>query len=249
MTISSQQFTDLIAAAHAHPQADFYRTVWGAERSFESLPTVSRRDFLNVPLSRRRYKVEKALVKVVHDPHGIFLSEWAFADIAKEAYGLPSARPLVYMTNSGETIEKSMWCYGSGVVPLAGEKDPDIAMYAAGKYRVTSMIADADSLPKFRPYLDEHEPLESISVIGALFDAGALREFTRYAGTLRLVLSLPETGAFAEAVLSDRAPRFSALPGCLIERDGTLVVSKLASLVTPVIRYRTEIPVSLYDGA
>jgi hypothetical protein len=242
-----QQFTELITMTAEHSGVDFYRSKWGKERSFEALPTISREDFLRVPLSRRRYKVEKALVKVVHDPSGVFLSEWAFSDIAKEAYGLASARPLVYMTSPHETIEKAMWCYGNGVVPLAGEKDPDIAMYAAGKYRVTSMITDPEALQKFKPYFDSHERLESISVVGTAFDLGELQPFRAYADTVRLVLALPETGAFAEAPLSSE-PRFTALPDCFIERDETLVVSKQLPLVTPIIRYRTEIPATFYDG-
>lgn len=248
MTTSSREFTELIEAVASHEDADFYRSKWGTERSFESLPTVSREDFLNVPLSRRRYKVEKALVKVVHDPSGMFLSEWAFSDITKESYGLVSARPIVYMANSGEVLDKSMWCYGKGVVPLAGEKDPDIAMYAADKYRVNSIITDGESLLKFEKYLQNHEPLDSISIIGTEFDIPSLMPYRSFAKTLRLVLALPETGAFAESPLSPE-PKFTALPGCLLEREEQIVVSKNSPLVTPIIRYRTSIPATLYDGA
>lgn len=247
MTIPSQKLSQLIAAVSEHAEADFYRSKWGRERSFESLPTISREDFLRVPLSRRRYKIEKALVKLVHDPAGMFLSEWAFSDISKELYGLVSARPLVYLTNSGEAIEKSMWCYGNGVVPLVGEKDPDIAMFAAGKYRINSLITDVEALLRFKPYFDSHERLESISVIGSTFDIKALKPFSAYADTLRFVLALPETGAFAESVISSN-PKFTALPGCVIQSEETLVVSKSSFLTTPIIRYRTEVPGALYDG-
>lgn len=248
MTMPSRELETLVADTASNAEADFYREKWGKDRMFGSLPTVSREDFIRVPLSRRRYKVEKALVKVVHDGERMFLSEWAFSDITKEAFGLPSARPLVYMSNSGETIEKAMWCYGNGAVPLAGEKDPDIAMYAAGKYKVTSLITDQEALLKFRPYLETHERLESLSIIGTSFDFELLALSSAYADTVRLVLALPETGAFAVAPLSS-APKFSALPGCVIEKHETLVVSKTAPLVTPIIRYRTEVPASLYDGA
>jgi hypothetical protein len=249
MPAPASQFAELIRDVADTKEADFYREIWGTERSFASLPTVSREDFLRVPLSRRRFKMEKALVKVVHDPRGMFLSEWAFSDIAKESFGIVSARPLVYMANSGETLEKSMWCYGNGVVPLAGEKDPDIAMYAARKYRVNSVITDPASVHKIESLCKDHAPLESISILGTEFDVTALEPFRSYAASVRLVWALPETGAFAVAALSSE-PRFEALPGCHLEATGeTLIVSKLQPLVTPIIRYRTEIPSDRYDGA
>ncbi len=126
----------LLSKVRSAPEADFYRTLWGKNARFSELPTVAREDFLRVPLSKRRYKNERALVKVVHDPRGMFLSEWSFADIGRESFGLLSKRPLVYMSDPHEAIEKSMWCYENGMVPLIGEKDHDIAMFAAGKYQI-----------------------------------------------------------------------------------------------------------------
>ena len=114
-----------------------------------------REDFLDVPLSQRRYKDARSLIKIVHEGKRLFLSEWSFEDIGREPWGIPSARVLVYMTDPHEAIEKSMWCYENNMVPLIGEPDPDIAMFTASKYRIDSIIADTVSLPKLLPFLEQ----------------------------------------------------------------------------------------------
>jgi hypothetical protein len=248
MTLQQEQLSALISGMSTHPEADFYRDHWGGKTGLENLPAVTREDFLRVPLSRRRYKNETSLVKIVREDARSFLSEWSFADIGKESFGLRSERPMVYMSDPYEAIEKSMWCYENGMVPLVGEKDADVAMFAASKYDIDSLITDAVALPKLRPYLEGRGRLKSISVLGTVFDLRELASYVGFTETLRLVLSLPETGAFAEADYAQE-PRFKALPGCMIERGETIVVSKVRLLVTPVIRYRTDIPSSAYDGA
>src|SRR3989344_2514382 len=171
----------------------FYRDIWGAARNFDELPSVAREDFLNVPLSKRRYKAEKALVKIVHSEQGMFLSEWSFDDIGREPWGITSRRPMVYLADPHEAIEKSMWCYENNMVPLIGERDPDVAMFAAGKYHIDQLITDALSLPKLLPYLKSRgEKLTSLTVLGDSFDAPILMPFLDFAQTVRLVLRLPE---------------------------------------------------------
>ncbi len=220
----------------------FYREIWGRVANFDELPLVSRNDFLKVPLSKRRYKDEKALVKIVHTPEGPFLSEWSFDDIGQEPWGVPSKRPMVYLEDSHEALEKSMWCYENNMVPLIGERDADIAMFAAGKYRIDQLITDTASLPKLLPYLKRRgEKLMSLTVLGDSFDAPTLMPFSDFARTVRFVLRLPEVGAIAEAPLADK-PVFRTVPNTFVEsEDGTLVVTKLTRLITPVIRYRTDI--------
>lgn len=239
----------LIDSIYTSEESDFYRILWNGEREFAKLPEISRKDFLRTPLSKRRYKNEKALVKIVHDADSMFFSEWSFADIARETYGLLAKRPMVYLSDPHEAIEKSMWCYERKTLPLIGEKDPDIAMFAAERYKIDSLISDATALPKLLPYLDKRaEPLTALNIIGDGFQAADLMRFKPYAKQVRLLLALPETGAFADAELAP-TPRFKALSGCTIVKDGTLIISKKALLVTPIIRYRTAIPSKVYDGA
>jgi hypothetical protein len=239
----------LVSAIREASASGFYSARWGAATDLNSIPTVSREDLRTTPLSKRRYKREKGLVKVIHDERGAFLSEWSFADIGREEYGVYAKRPLVYLLDPHEAIEKSMWCYERGMLPLVGEKDAAITSYAAGRYQIDSLITDAESLAKLTSYLEGRtEPLDSISLIGASFDPHSLMPYRAYAARIRLVLSLPETGAFAAAELAAK-PVFEALPGCTIEKEQTLIVSKDRMLVTPIIRYRTDIPTHVYDGA
>ncbi len=73
----------------------------------------------------------------------------------------------------------------------------------------------------------------------------ALAPFARFAERARLVLSLPETGAFAESPLEPLVS-FAVLPGCIVdEENGRLVITKTAQLVTPIIKYRTNLPANV----
>lgn len=248
MNESLANLEHLIETTRSSPVSSFYRDAWGGAKDLRDLPTVTREDLIRTPLPERRYKEERGLVKIVRADRP-FLSEWSFADIGREAYGVRSKRPMVYMSDPHEAIEKSMWCYENNMVPLIGEKDPALATYAADKYQIDSLIIDAPTLALIEPYLRRRtEPLDSISIIADAFEPDTLRAYRQYAKEVRLVLALPETGAIAEASLAEPA-QFRALPGCLIERDGTLIVSKDAPLVTPIIRYRTAIPENVYDGA
>ena len=239
--------TNMIRNVATH-EVDFYRNRWGTEQEFEMLPLISRDDFIETPLSHRRYKDQGALVKIVHAQNAMFLSEWAFEDIAKEEWGIPSKRPMVYFTDGHEAIEKSLWCYERGMVPLIGEKDPDIASYAASKYEVDSLITDESSLAKLTLYLKSRsDALQSISIVGDVFQPEELQQYREYAKTVRLVMRLPEIGAFAHAQL-DSSLSFRPLPLCILEeKDGTVVVTKNAPLVTPVIRFQTSIPATMVD--
>ncbi|HEY4502160.1 MAG TPA: hypothetical protein VJJ20_03810 [Candidatus Paceibacterota bacterium] len=237
-----------IQRIHQH-DAPFYREHWGGVQKFAELPVVTREDFLKTPLSLRRYKDEKALIKIVHDPAGAFLSEWSFVDIGREAYGLPARRPMVFLENPHEAIEKSMWCYEHGMLPLVGEKTLEIATYAAEKYKIDSLITDTSSLIKLEPYVRGRGPLDSISILGERFEPKELLHFGQYARQVRLVLALPETGAIAAAALAAE-PRWEALPDCILENTETLLVTKKRLLVTPIVRYQTTLPpLNNYDGA
>jgi hypothetical protein len=224
---------------------DFYKNIWENEIDFSALPTASRVDLLNTPLPERTYKQSRSLVKIVSAGEGdSFLSEWSYEDIKKEPYGLPSVRPMVYLSDMHESVEKSMWCYENGTVPVIGEThNPEVADIMARKYRIDSLIADSASLTKLESYLSSGiEPLSSISVLGSAFDVAELERFALFCKTFRLVLTLPETGAFATALFS-KEPEFIPLHTCLIEKNETLILTKITPLVTPIIRYDTGIPV------
>lgn len=237
-----------VSDARTHPHADFYKNLWGEAASFDTLPRASREAFASCPLSHRSYKNEQGIVKVVHGSGGLFLSAWGFSDIAKEPYGIPSKRPLIYFANSHDTVEKSMWSYRNGMVPLAGEKNIAVTVLAARAFEVDSLISDPVAIGELLPYLqDRTEPLSSISLVSDVFRSEDLMRYRPFAETFRLVLSLPETGAFATAELSDDT-RFTLLDNCRVEDEESIVLTKTASLITPIIRFDTGIPVSVISS-
>ncbi len=238
---NDRRLDELIAFVRESPLSDFYRNTWKGAKTFAELPYTSRADFIATPLSLRRYKRAKGMVKIVGTGEQAFLSEWNFGDIGNELYAPRAARPFVYMTDPYEAIEKVMWCYENNMLPLVGEKDPDMAMFAAKRYQIDSLIVDEESLMRFFPFFTTLKtPLSSITVLASAFSPDLLMPFERYARSFRLVLALPETGAFAEASLS-RSPKFTTLPHCVIERDSEIILTKIAQYPTPIIRYRTGI--------
>src|SRR3989344_9379983 len=233
-----KELSQLIHFVREHPTARLYAEKWGTETAFESLPAVSRKELACAPMASRRYKEGGGLARVLRDADGPLLIEWSYADIAAEPYGVPAARPLVYFADPGESLTAAAWCYEHNMVPLIGEQNAAVVVRAAEAYQVDALLCDGRSLVPLEPYLTERRaPLESISVVDTSFSSGALSA-ARYAKRVRLVLALPETGAFAESS-PDTYPTFSVLPGCMVEEDDGLILTKVAHLVTPVIRYRT----------
>jgi hypothetical protein len=89
--------------------------------------------------------------------------------------------------------------------------------------------------------MKREEKLEYLTILGDVFDASALEPYSAIAQNIRLVLRLPETGAIAESPLTG-ALKFHAVSGVIVESvKGSLVVTKQAQLITPIIRYRTDI--------
>ncbi len=231
------EMQNLIDLLRNSTESSFYKERWGKEKEFEKLTPISGKDFLDTPLSQRRYKREKALVKTVHTDGGLFASEWSFADIANELYGPIGVRPLVYFADPDEAIEKAMWCYEREVLPLIGEAMPEVVQSAADFYRIDSLITDVISLEKLLPYLRQRPiPLASISIVDVSFDFDALIQYTPFATDIRLVMGMPETGAFAHAPLHKDAV-FTLLPDCYLQKEDTLLLTKRSLLVTPIIRY------------
>ena len=153
---------------------------------------------------------------------------------------------MVYFADPHETLEKAHWCYQRGMLRLVGEANAEVSLFTAGRFRIDSLICDSVTLPVMLPHFESmQEPLESISIVGDSFDPQVLASYASYAKRIRLVLSLPETGAFAEAPLCED-PLFAPYPDCLIEDvEGDLILTKLRLLVTPIIRYDTGVRFTL----
>jgi hypothetical protein len=235
MNSDAHTHTDLISRVRVH-DVPFYREFWG-DAPVSAVPSISAAEFQRVPLSLRRYKNEKSLVKVIRSTHGPFLSEWSFEDIKDEPWGVLRDRPMVYLTDPYEAVEKAMWCYLHNRMPLIGE-NAAVACSSASSYKADSFILDATTLKILAPYFQESGFSFPIALIGSAFDIPSLLPFSDL-GEIRLILSLPETGVIAEATLEN--PLFAPAKGVSVEYEDGLAVSKGALLTTPIIRYRTGI--------
>ncbi len=230
----------LVEQIRASSRSAFYRDRWGSETEFEKLPSISRTDILSTPLSERSYKSEKSFIKIVRSSAGYFTSEWSFADSAREDWGEIGKRPLVYLNDPDEALEKTLWCYERDALPLIAESIPEITFSAADFFHIDSMIADARSLSELRTYLAKrHEPLTHLTILGTSFDYTELFPYTACARMVSLVLTLPETGAIARAVFHPSLT-FTPVSNCHIERSDRVLVTKMSMLTTPVVKY--ELP-------
>src|SRR3989338_4702001 len=91
-------------------ESDFYRNIWGNEKTFYNLPFISIENFIATPLRERTYKKEKGLAKIVRSGAKPFLVQCGLSDLKKENYGdVLCKRPLVLLSNSHEALEKSLW--------------------------------------------------------------------------------------------------------------------------------------------
>lgn len=238
----------LIDEVAQHPVATFYADIWGDMRAFSELPTISRKDVRQVPLSRRMYIEQPGMTRTITDSDGMFGHQYSFEELNQEAYGPVGTRPLVYVADAHEAIEKSLWCYAHGAVPLIGEKDITITAHTSKAYNVNSLLVDEVSCVRFLEHIQQHtETLSSIMIFGRTFEYEVLMQASVCARDVRALLSLPEVGAFAVAV-PDEVPQFTVLPGCVIESDGELIVTKLGPRAFPVIRYRTGIQAPEFVG-
>lgn len=230
----------LLQEVRTSKSSDFYRARWDAAKTFGALPLVSRSDFARVPLERRRYRNESGLVKVVRSDGQSFLSEWSFDSIAAQEWAIPSKRPMVYLGDPYETLEKAAWFRERNMLPIAGERAAEVSQYLAEKYDIDSLVADSRTLAGMLPFLAGLSvPLEGITVIDSAFEPEKLAPLSRFAREMRLVLALPETGAIGVAALA-AIPLFQPFPHVITEGiDGKLVVTQLLDLITPVIRFDT----------
>jgi hypothetical protein len=238
-----QQVADAAALSSA---SDFYRNFWKGKKDFETLPVLSRKALLGAPLVTRRYKKEKGILKLVRGEWGAALVEWCFADIEAEHFGLVGKRPMIYFKSPYEAIEKSLWCYARGAVPLIAEPNEAVAQFTAEAYEIDSLIADLYGADKLKPYLLDREPLETLSILVASEqEAQQAVSFARLAKKATTILALPETGALAHAPTGDPSV-FAPAPGAWLEyEEGRIVATKLSLLATPIVRYDTGVSATI----
>lgn len=126
--------------------------------------------------------------KIVRSDVGPTLFGRTIEDMKMESWGVQSARPLVYLANAHEAVEKSLWCYLNNMVPLIGERDPDLTARLAAMYGIDSIIADVPSLKLlFSRFFPHHGQIVAISLLGGSFDETEYAPFRAHTSRFRLV--------------------------------------------------------------
>jgi len=247
----------LVREVASSKNSDFYRRIWGKDIgrkvAFEDLTFSEPEHFIATMLRDRTYKKEKGLTKVVRAYGSPFLVQWGLSDLSLENYGnTESQRPFVMLSDNHETLEKALWFYGQDVLPLAGEiKNLSVALSLARSYKADSVVTDGKVLPELLRILTENVlgKLSSVTLVDRQFGLENIATLIGIVEKIKIILALPETGAFAEHcehLLSSGVLLFHEDANSFIElHNGEIVVSKLSMLVTPIIRYKTNIRASI----
>ena len=231
----------LVELVRTSGHSTFYRDYWGTETRLDRLKPMTREKVAQTPWNARRYSRQKSLLKIVPFSSRPFLSEWTLTDSALESYGGEGERPLVYLSNPHERLEKSLWCYAQGRVPVIGESVIDAGIRIALKCRIDSLLTDMAMLPRLGALFGALDaPLVSLSIIDTEFDYVRIESFARYARTTRLVLALPETGVIGASSIDTRE-QWHVPHGCHLDTAETIVISKPRLFSLPIIRYDTGI--------
>lgn len=225
-----------------------YRDFWQGAETYEALPKSTRKLFEQIPLSKRTYSTERMFVKVAHGKSGIFAVGQAFSDIEKEHYGYVTQRPVVFMRDAHDALEKGVWCYAQGMVPLVSEYDATVGGVMVRKYHADQIITDTASLQLLTSFFAEEEhTVTHVTIIDHVFDIKALVPLHARGMSIRLVLGLTETGMLAEATYAGDVPVFTPCSSCVIDTGPETLVTKMRMTVTPIIKYHVPLRTQAVD--
>jgi hypothetical protein len=241
--------------------SDFYRSFYkengikietfGIDNSedIETLPFISSSNLSDVPLKKRIYKYGYKfgkLCKINSENQKPYLIERKLCDIKQENYGKICKRPQILLRNNHEALEKSLWFYENDMLPLIGEPNNlQVALYCAKKYNIDALLSEEEFLDNYVKLLiaDPGFSHLNLTMLGDFFDSKKIFK-NLMSGSVRYVLELPETGAFAEScpeALKRGELIFHSDKNSILEAKGRLIVTKLIEMPTPIIRYQTDI--------
>lgn len=252
----------LVKETAASSKSSFYREHWG-DASALDLPLMTKEKLAATPLSDRCYTQVPNITRVIPYAESSFFMRQDLASMRTEMTSvLPLARPLVLSENFQEAMERSFWCYEQNMVPAIGEyNNPAITAYVGYWRRAAAIITDAPKL--IHALLEEAHGDSLQTTTDAIVLVGSSHRIEEIA-TLdpvfpntqkHIILSLPETGPFAYAcaeALQHGNLHYHEDDCSVVEivNEG-IVVSKLHTRATPVIRYQTDLaatPVSCQCG-
>lgn len=241
-------------------KSDFYKKYWGLaaikklDIDFVHLPNIGIDKIINCKFNERLYVDKGIFVKIIYRNGIPFLMARTKNDIGNENYGeITYERPLIFFENAHESLEKSLWHYGKNILPLIGEDNIDITLMSAGRYKIDSIVGDMVSIKKLVLPGTQNTGLKNIRNITIIdstlnhVSIGMLGGVFRDA-KIQKILALPETGSFGQACKeTNNETIFHETADSMIETgdSGELIVTKLALLPTPIIKYTTGIEAKL----
>ena len=233
------EFNSLVDSTRLSKRSSFYRTIWGGGGPIP----IDRSKFEDTPLAGRLYRSPKGFTRIVHGPSP-FLILRGLDDLRSEPLNSSCKRPLVLFLDSGESIEKSLWFYEHDVVPIAGEHSaPEATVLGIRQLGVDAIIAD---LAMARMFTRSSSPdfLREIplTLCERHVAPDAVLELMATYKSLQVVLTSPETGAFAvscPSLITDGACLFHVTRTSIVEFNGVLRITRLLELPTPIIRYES----------
>lgn len=227
----------------------FYRAFWGAcPAAFADVPVLSRTTIAAAPLRERLYRTDPGMIKAVRTDAGdLFLTKRAWTDIRADAPTIASgARTFILMENTDEGLEYALASYERNAVPYLGDVyNLEVALFCAEQFRVTVLLCDTPTLGRLRSGNLIPSSIEQIMVIDRSFDARAIDELS-VAYDVTVVLALPETGIIGTVSTADG--RLTAGANTLTEAVSDVCTITKPHLITPLVRYATEVPCSEHDG-
>jgi len=247
-----KDFSILVNKIFNSDESLFYKNIWkdvSTPVSIDTIPIIDHLSFIKTPLHDRQYKQEKGITKIVKKYETPFLVNTALVDLKEEDFGDKTVeRPLVLLSDSHEALEKSMWFYENNTLPLIGEtKNLKVTAYAASRYKIDSIVIDMKMFSQFLPPFSTKYNIKDsikITVLDDNFDKKEISSILKLFPSARFILCLPETGAFANSCSKSLAKGnliFHENNTSIVEVADTLIVSRLRNLVTPIIRYNSNI--------
>lgn len=259
---------NLLSEIESSQDSSFYRDIFesmGIEfkelrfdntDNLQKIPHTSYLNLLSTSLNKRLYTKEShtgKFVKIVRKYGSPFLIQRNLNDIQKENYGVTCRRPQVFFDDNQEAIEKCVWFYENNMLPLVGElNNLPVTAFSAKKYGIDFLLTNQDLFLKYLPFLTSDNDVSDIkiSLLDDYFEIESILEIFPTIKNIRLVLALPETGAFAEScpeALKRGELIFHPDKNSILETRGSLIVTKLIKMPTPIIRYQTDIFVESVD--
>lgn len=224
------------------------------EAMFLSLPTLKLDEIALAPYQSRLYKEGTGFNKLIYSESQkrYFLIHRLLEEITQDQLTIDGSRPIVILNNMYEAIERCLFFYEKGILPLIGEVyNPTVVFSMAQQYEADMIYIDHPSVETFRDgLLRASLPLKSITVIDSVFYEEDLNWPQNF--KVRLILSVLEAGRIAYSCPGSNLKEgiiFHPYDDIFIEFLNSAVVVTSSRLVAcPIIRFDISIKATICDS-